>query len=152
MNIKAIIKQIDNCIKTREITISRLDDELDVCYDYGISQAVLDAICEAHERKIRDQYLKIGELERFKALINCKAIKPNEWLSGFLKSFDVGTRIITLSQLNIFKKANKGEPFIVNDRKYTFDYHFKGKAGMLIVESIDFGRIDILLSRSGGDK
>jgi len=119
MNKKAIKAEIEN-LKSK---IKELDEKLDNESAEGIDEM---------EAEIRKLYASLAQAERVQRFLNLKEAKPSEWEETFLKSFPLGTRVISKKQAVIFEKIAKGT------REFRFgNMHYSFRSGcvpMVVVE------------------
>ena len=89
--------------------------KIDILLDSDISDELFDSL-EAEAITLTEE---LGRLESLNSIYNAKKLeRVNEWTSNYLRSFKVGTQVITNRQAECFKKINGGIPFVFENRHY----------------------------------
>lgn len=89
--------------------------KIDSLLDSDISDELFDSL-EAEAITLTEE---LGRLESLNSIYNAKKLDHvNEWTSNYLRSFKVGTQVITNRQAECFKKINGGVPFIFENYHY----------------------------------
>lgn len=107
--------------------------EIDRILDSDIPDEEFDKL----ESEARTLTWELGIIERMECLRNVKELfNLNDWEKNFLTSFEIGTQVISLRQLDVFKKMNHNKSFSCNGKRYDFSLHFSGKGALLSVTKI----------------
>ena len=92
--------------------IARIDKLLD-------DESLTDEEYDCLEKKASNLTFEHGMLQNKINTLSVKTlIRVSDWEASFLSSFSCGTRKVTNKQAEIFKRFNKGDPFIYNGRRF----------------------------------
>ena len=106
------IEEMKAKVESMKAEIARIDTLLD---DESLSDEEYDRL----EKKVSNLFLERGKLQNKINKLSVKnLVRVSDWEASFLSSFSCGTRKVTNKQAEIFRRFNKGKPFIYNGRRF----------------------------------